>query len=34
MSVLEYLREIGLRVAVYVDDFLLGASDKQMWCSQ
>lgn len=26
--VLEYLRSIGLRVTVYVDDFLLGASDK------
>ena len=30
MSVLEYLREIGLRVTVYVDDFLLGASDKHI----
>lgn len=28
--VLEYLREIGLRVTVYVDDFLLGASDKHI----
>lgn len=26
--VLEYLRSIGLRVAVYVDDFLLGAPGK------
>ena len=24
------LREIGLRVTVYVDDFLLGASDKHI----